>query len=236
VGAAAQEEESENGLTENSLTINSLTVNSLTVNSLTVNSLTVNSLTVNSLVMSALEDAASQAVMKYIVGCALPAGAQVTLDIGGTNITYSGSLGLAPGWGIDSGTCDATCQAWVSGCVIARINYLGHVVPLSARGAVLSTTSDERAAYSNPDGVFFGDVFTQPQIRYACMPPGGELTRTCGQGNDPATCAAITYLGSCTSVCSTVGTDGSYQSCTDGNGTAYPGSVSVFLQPGQVIP
>jgi hypothetical protein len=187
--------------------------------------------------MTTFTDPSARTVLKYIVSCALPAGAHIDLNVGGTVYGYDGQIGLAPEWGLDGGSCDATCQAWVSGCVISRINYAGHVVPISVRGAELGgTPASEMSTYSSPDAVFYGNIFTWPQVRYACLPPNGELTRTCGQGNPLATCVGVTYLGPCTSLCGNVAADGSYQNCTDGAGTAYPGSISIFLQPGQPIP
>jgi hypothetical protein len=243
LGVAQQEEETENGLTENSLTINSLTINSLTINSLTINSLTINSLTINSLLNTALTDPAARTVMKYIVGCALPSGSDLTVEIpvdSGSYYTFSGQVGLYPQW--SAGSCPAdTCQPWVSACVISRINAVGHVVPLSVRGDDLSADANEQSLYPNPDGVFFGNVFTQPQVRYACLPSGVSLTRTCGVGVNSSACSAVQYLGACSSYCDTHAADGSWRSCWDTpsphtGGTSYPASISVFLMNGQVVP
>ncbi len=248
VGQAAAAEEVDNALTENSLTVNSLTVNSLTVNSLTVNSLTVNSLTVNSLVNSALTDPNARAVMKYIVGCALPAGNNLTVEIpvgSGAYYTFSGQVGLYPQWG--QGSCPAeTCQPWVSACVIARMNAAGNVVPLSIRGAILAADAAEQSLYPTADAVYFGNIFTQPQIRYACMPSGGTITRVCGRdgGGNPvpaSSCTAVSLLGACSSFCDTHAADGSWQGCWDtpsprSSGAAYSAAVSVFLQSGQTVP
>jgi hypothetical protein len=243
VASVSQADESDNGLTENALTMNALTMNALTMNALTMNALTMNALTMNSLVNSALTDPGARTVMKYIVGCALPAGASVSAEspAGSGNVyTWAGEVGLYPDWA--SGSCPAdTCQPWVSACVIARINAAGHVVPLSIRGAALTAGAAEMALYPRADAVFFGNVFTVPQVRYACTPAGGALTRTCGAGAPAASCAAVSYLGACSSVCDTQAADGSWQGCWDTaaphtGGTAYPASISVFLQADQVVP
>ena len=205
------------------------TENSLTVNSLTVNSLTVNSLTVNSLLTSALTDSASRTVFTYIVGCALPEGVHLDLEIEGTTYGYDGQLGLAPGWGQAGGSCDAACQARISSCVIARLNYYGQVVPLSARGAGLSTTAAEESEYPTRDAVYFGNVFTSPQERYACLPPGGSLTRVCGPAGAPP-CEGVTHVGPCDSLCDPAAADGSYANCHAGAGGALFGEpISVYL-------
>jgi hypothetical protein len=230
VSTAAEAMETENALTENSLTQNSLTVNSLTVNSLTVNSLTVNSLTVNSLVMDALAQPASRTVLKYIVGCALPAGAHIDLDIDGTTYGYDGQLGLAPSWTVEGGSCDSTCQSWVSSCVIARLNYYGQVVPLSVRGGALTAPPAEQTSYPNRDAVYFGNIFANPQIRYACIPDGGSLARVCGPSG-AASCTGVSYVGSCSSLCDAPAADGSFANChASAGGQLFSSAISVFLQ------
>ncbi len=243
VGTTTQAQEAANGLTENALSVNALSVNALSVNALSVNALSV-----NSLVSSALNDASMRTVLKYLVGCALRPEQSITLEVptgSGSFYTYNGQLGLYPDW--STGACPAdTCQPWVSACVIARINAVGHVVPLSLRGSALTTDAAELTEYPMVDGVFFGNVFAQPQIRYACLPNDGELTRTCGRDDsgDPlplSGCGAVTFLGPCSSICDTRAADGSFQDCWDtpsphAGGTAYPASVSVFLHSGQAVP
>jgi hypothetical protein len=233
-GVAAQASLTANSLTANSLTANSLTANSLTANSLTTNSLTADSLMANSLTASALEDPAARSVLKYIVGCALPAGAEIAITVDGTDYQYEGQLGIAPQWGQDGGQCDDVCVAAVSSCVLGRLNYLGEVVALSMRGAApLATSPDEMSAYPNVDGVYFGNVFTSPQIRLACLPPGvTELTRVCGPS---LTDCVVTSVGQCTDVCEGTRSDDSFTTCGDqppgADGvTMYDSPVTVFLQ------
>jgi hypothetical protein len=231
VGTAAQASETANSLTANSLTANSLTANSLTANSLTANSLTASSLTANSLTANALTDPGARDVLKYIVGCALPASAHLDLTIQGTVYSYDGQLGLAPGWA--NGSCDASCVGAVSSCVLSRLNYLGVMVPISDRGAKLPTTPAELAAYPHMDGAYYGNIFSSPQQRYACLPPGATgLTRVCGPSL--AGCV-VDAVGSCDDVCDAPSRrDGSYPNCR----TAEPGqpgavtyrqSITVFL-------
>jgi hypothetical protein len=173
-------------------------------------------------------------VFKYIVGCALPANAVVdVVNTDGTVYSYDGQLGLAPAWGTDGGTCDATCQADVSACIVARINAAGHVVPLSIRGDGLATDAGELAQYTNIDGVYYGNIFSSPMILEACLPPGvTAITRTCGT-NDPC---GVSVVGACADRCDPVAADGSYPNCRDAGGTVYPGALTVFLLPGQIVP
>ena len=215
------------------------TANSLTANSLTANSLTANSLTANSLTANALTDPAARTVLKYIVGCALPADTKLDIVINGTSYSYAGQLGLAPSWGIDpgssngdgrnEGSCDSNCIAAVSSCVLARVNHLGQLVNLSVRGAKLLASAAEQAAYSNVDGTYYGNIFSSPQIRYACLPDGAtELMRVCGPSLNGC---VVTSQGHCSDVCNHWKGDGSYKSCSDA-AQSYQSKapISVYLQ------
>ena len=107
----------------------------------------------------------------------------------------------------------------------------------SMRGASpLSTSQAEMAAYTHVDGVYYGNVFTSPQIRLACLPPGvTELTRVCGPS---LTGCVVTSVGQCTDVCTGMRGDYSATTCSDkpvnhgghGAGTMYNSPVTVFLQ------
>src|SRR5580700_4136917 len=114
-----------NVLTSNVLTSNVLTSNVLTSNVLTSNVLTSNVLTSNVLTSNALNDPDSRELLSHIVSCALTPAQSVTFTVEGTTYTYPGAIGLAPEWGEANGRCDETCQGWVSGCLIARLDYLG---------------------------------------------------------------------------------------------------------------
>src|SRR4051795_5255527 len=89
----------ENALTANALTANALTANALTANALTANALTANALTANALTANGLRDPLSRQLLKYVVSCALPADASVSITVDGASYTFPGSLGLAPEWG-----------------------------------------------------------------------------------------------------------------------------------------
>lgn len=233
-GTAMDADLSTNSLTYNSLTYNSLTFNSLTSSALTSGSLTAASLTSNPLTSQALEDAAARTVLGYIVSCALAAGTHFDLVVDGVTYGYDGQLGLAPTWGSAGGHCDNGCKTWVSGCVISRLNYLGQKVPISVRGEKLKTSPAEVSAYPNIDGTYYGDIFAQPQILMACLPPGATLLpRVCG----PTTLqgCAVTVAGPCQQTCDAQKADGSFPNCRNepkniAGAKAYPGSVTVFLQ------
>jgi hypothetical protein len=240
VGSAVEEIVTANALTANALTANALTANALTANALTANALTANALTANALTANALAtDAGARTVLKYVVGCALPAGVHFDLVLDGVTCAYDGQIGLAPAWGNPGGHCDAACRTWVSGCVLSRLNYVGQSVAISVRGAAaaLAAPSAEQLAYPHREATYFGDVFASPQVRLLCLPSGATADpRVCGPSL--AGCA-VTTVGFCEGACGAPRADGSFPECHDrlrteagsfpAGTTAFTGSVSVFL-------
>src|SRR4051795_3658836 len=103
----------ENALTANALTANALTANALTANALTANALTANALTANALTANGLRDPLGREFLKYVVSCALDEDDSVSFRVDGTKYVFPGSLGLAPDWGNNHGSCDGECQRWV---------------------------------------------------------------------------------------------------------------------------
>jgi hypothetical protein len=75
----------------------------------------------------------------------------------------------------ESGTCDESCQRWVSACVLARTNAYGVHVEISMRApavapvghelqfakiqAALATTSSEVTVYNKREGAYYGNIF-----------------------------------------------------------------------------
>jgi hypothetical protein len=243
-GDRVEEDEQEfvtyNALTTNALTTNALTTNALTTNALTTNALTTNALTTNALTMQALEDPAARELLKYVVGCALPSTAELQISIEGQTYTFDGEIGLAPEWGRPWGHCDNQCKQWVSGCVLSRVDYLGEITPISIRGKhkQLSSTPSERAEFPHREAAYYGDIFSHPQLLYACLSPGeSTLPRVCGPSIDDC---VVDVVGQCDDVCGSVRSDGSFPRCRssdpDGDGwydqgLGYLGSVTVFLHP-----
>jgi hypothetical protein len=239
LGTAEEAALTSNALTSNALTSNALTSNALTSNALTSNALTSNALTSNALTSNALTDANARELLRYVVSCALPKGAKIELTIDGTAYRFEGQLGLAPEWGLDGGSCDATCRGWVSGCVLSRLNYLGQAVPISVRGdsPALGTTPAERGAFPKREAAYFGDIFASPQINYACLSPGStSLTRVCGPSLDGC---PVHVVAMCNDACDAPSLQGAYPNCRDkprvggsfpADATLFPETVTVFLQ------
>jgi hypothetical protein len=203
---------------ENGLTQNGLTQNGLTQNGLTQNGLTQNGLTQNGLLMTTLEeDPSARMLASYIASCALPAGMSITLPLSSGPLVLKGQMGLAPPWAVEDGICDESCQRWVSACVISRVNYLGHSIPLSLRGdhGALVTDAAERANYPLREAAYFGNIFKPIQEMYACTSPGSNLiNRVCGPlGAENLDCV-VSVLGDCADVCDGISSqDGNFQYC-----------------------
>jgi hypothetical protein len=160
----------------------------------------------------------SRQLLKYTVGCALdstqPSFSFSWVDEdGNTNdVTDPGQIGLATDWAHGPlGSGDE--QGWVSACLVARVNYFGIEVALSIRGddAALATTPEEVADYPNEEGAFWGNLFADPPVAYACddVPDDDtsrSLYRVCAAGyveanSDIASCGIIQRLGSCDTYC-----------------------------------
>ena len=123
--------------------------------------------------LAALAD--GRQLLKYLVGCALPRGAQATLDVDGERRVFEGELGLAPRW-MHAALAPAE-QRLVSACLLARANHFARPVRISLRGrngrvppaldgARVPTV--EAARYARFEGAFFGNVFATPPRAYAC--------------------------------------------------------------------
>jgi hypothetical protein len=227
-------------LTENALTENGLVSNGLVSNGLVSNGLVSNGLVSNGLVMDALSNnPLAQTFLQYVVSCALPSTQSITLTINNTSTTFTGQLGLAPAWGTDNGTCDGTCRAWISACVLARVNFLGEHVALSLRGpaGILSSSGTERTDYPDREATYYGDIFSTTQKRYACRSPASPLiSRVCGP--DWATNGCVmNIVNTCDLVCTggTDSTEGYYKNCRDSDNITYPIAITVYRKSPQPL-
>jgi hypothetical protein len=229
----------DNGLVMNGLVMNGLVMNGLVMNGLVMNGLVMNGLVMNGLVMNGLTDASltdpqTQQFLKYLVSCAL--GPQQSLTwktAGGTTYTFPGQLGLAPQWAGDRGSCDGSCQRWVSACLLARVDAAGVDREISMRGLNLglAPTWSELLGYTQREASYFGNLFIAGQPRYLCLPQGQtEDERVCG---DSLADCPMTVLPSCNKDCAFQGLFGDFDLCSDsgkvGKGETYLESVTVFL-------
>jgi len=102
----------------------------------------------------------------YLVRCALPSGHSITKkDKSGNSYTFSGALGLAPGW--ENGATTQQDRYWISSCLMAHINTSGQHIPIWLDG--LSPVGWGRnASYPIQEGTFVGDLFASPPIARYC--------------------------------------------------------------------
>jgi hypothetical protein len=224
---------SANALSANALSANALSANALSANALSANALSANALSANALTMSALEDPLAREFLKYVVSCALPADKNVTISVDGLSYTYPGSLGMEPQWGERGGSCDQSCQRWITACVLARVDYLGVERPISVRGLNpgLRTTIKEAGDFPVREATYFGNVFAPDQPLFACLAPGQtEDQRVCGDSLDDC---PMKVVGSCARACAFEGGFGAFDFCSTSGKALHPEtyleSVTVFL-------
>jgi hypothetical protein len=222
-----------NGLTANGLTANGLTANGLTANGLTANGLTANGLTANGLTASSLADPLTNKFLSYLVSCALGPQQILTITSGGSTYHFPGQLGLAPQWGSDHGSCDGSCQRWVSACLLARVDAAGIDREISVRGPniALVPTASEISGYTQREATYFGNLFIPGQPRFLCLAPGQKQDeRVCG---DSLADCPMTVVGSCAQDCALKGGAFGDTFCSDagrpGVGQTYFESVTVYL-------
>ena len=225
----------ENALTANALTANALTANALTANALTANALTANALTANALTANGLKDPLGRELLKYVVSCALPAGAAVSITVDGAKYQFPGSIGLAPEWGREHGSCDRECQHWVSACVLARVDAAGVERMISIRGDDWALRPGPRELFDYPhrEATYYGNIFAENQPRYLCLSPGETSDeRVCGPS---LSSCPMTVTGSCDDVCGDRGAFGTFSDCRTprrgdrGRGEIFAETVTVFL-------
>ena len=100
----------------------------------------------------------------------------------------NGGVGGAPG------TCDETCQRWVSACVLARTNAYGAHVEISMRAPAnapqaiknaLATSPPEVASFGLREGAYYGNIFESAPTPLVCSGP----SNSCAAAGPPsATC------------------------------------------------
>ncbi|HVV51339.1 MAG TPA: hypothetical protein VHO06_16840 [Polyangia bacterium] len=222
-----------NGLVANGLIANGLVANGLVANGLTANGLIANGLIANGANAGVLTDPTTLQFLKYVVSCALDDNQSLSFTVGTTHYTLPGDMGLAPQWGMPNGSCDGSCQRWVSACVLARVDAAGIDREISIRGANLALlpTWSELATYTQREATYFGNLFITGQPRYLCLSPGqSQDQRVCG---DSLAGCPMTVVGSCAKDCLFQGLFGDFDICSDagkiGAGHTYLESITVYL-------
>jgi hypothetical protein len=224
---------SANALSANALSANALSANALSANALSANALSANALSANALTATALKDPMAREFLKYVVSCALPDDEVIKMTIDGQSYSFPGSLGMEPQWGERGGSCDESCQRWITACVLARVDFLGVERPISVRGLNqgLKTTGKEAKDYPVREATYFGNVFAPGKPLYACLSPDQTTdVRVCG--DDMKNCP-MQVVGSCAKACAVEGKFGQFDFCSTSGKALHPEtyleSVTVFL-------
>ena len=121
----------------------------------------------------ATEDA--RARLKYLAACALDPDTTLVGQHDGVDLRYPGAMGLAPDW--TNRALTALERRWVSACILAHTNAFGANVMISMRAApapvpMLLADDAEIGTYTIPEGGYFGDIFADPPLAFACAPRG----------------------------------------------------------------
>jgi hypothetical protein len=237
-----------------------LDANAMNLNAMNLDAMNLDAMKLDALTTAALDPAAlaqlrdpgptgelARQLLRYTVSCALDADqsfAFTWLDAAGAehDEVYTGLLGLATSW--ISGPIGPHRRAWVSACLISRVNYYGTSVMLSSRGlhpAIDRPSAAEIAAYPALEGAFWGDLFARPPVAYACEDPAHErharaLSRVCAAGwlddaGTPQPCGIIQRAGPCSKVCTPrAGAGGYYPVCRGADGSNAQ-VITVYLAP-----
>lgn len=228
-----------NGLSLNGLSLNGLSLNGLSLNGLSLQGLTTAEFDTWFQKNPELHDA----VMKYVVRCAVPSGVSRTYTSATTGRTWqwTGRLGLAPDW---SNGAPATLaeQRIISACLAAHVDkYELHisisVQGLSATGVAIPTPDWELGLYSEKEACFFGNVFNAEGI-YAGndgrpFNARESTARACALssrgGTEKQPCAPLVRVEQdCGRFCTLDAARRFYVSCTY-NGISYPAITTRML-------
>jgi len=225
----------------NKLATNKLATNKLATNKLAANKLAAASFTLGTTGSPLIETSDGRDVLTYMLGCALTPTQSLTLTTStGTPFTFTGLLGVAPAWTTRALTLDE--QRWVTGCLLARVNYFGVVVNLSMRGNLpaLATTAAE-LSYTKLDGSFYGNLFDPAgPTEYACDGGADNAQRICTDVSTDGvtTKCGFTYTGGCRgsigtahgAACTGSLVAPSCRTAITGASTSYTQTVQVYLQ------
>jgi len=225
--------------TDNGLSYNGLSYNGLSYNGLSYNGLSYNGLSYNGLSSAAFEAWFTQdpnmadQVMLYLVRCALPAAQTLTYTepSSSQSYTWTGGLGLAPGWASGAALTVAEQQI-ITACLAAHTNKYQQHVPISvlghdAEGNTIPWTQEELAEYSEREACFFGNLFTDEGVYAGSDRSSHNITestsRACSitpNASNPSNCPPLIYGGPCMSFCTRDASRTHYTSCTL-NGVTY---------------
>jgi hypothetical protein len=234
--AAEQGLRADNGLSPNGLSQNGLSQNGLSQNGLSQNGLSQNGLSTTA--FSSWFDSNpdfGNAVMTYVVRCALPTGGVRTYtNKAGLTYTWYGLFDLAPVWASGKKTLPVIEQQKMTACLAAHVNKYGVHVPISVRGMAASSPipvdATELADFSVREACFFGNLFANEGVYV-----GVDHTPWTFQYSSPRACAfdyrntasttdcaPIYQAGDCAALCTLDASGTFYTSCSYGGKTYAP--------------
>jgi hypothetical protein len=180
-------------------------------------------------------------VLAFATTCALDATQSIDFTISGVQYHNAGLMGVAPAW--TSRALTASEAAWVSACIVSRVNLTSALVNISARGANAGydTTIGEVADYQLEEGAFWGNAFTDlgtvegfscNGVNQAANDTIGDLPlRECaewdGVANSDMSPCSFNYAGLCSNACTT--TTAPYSGCAFPGESAASSVVTTFL-------
>jgi len=151
-----------------------------------------------------LESADGRDLLTYIIKCALPAGQQLSGKNWNKTYTFSGLIGLAPGW--KGAPLQPSGQRWVTACLLAHTDGYDMQVPISLRGSApgLATSLEEEQEYSVQEASFYGNLFTSGGNGddlsipiYACAGSGVQSACNVGGNGQYRPLRSCTPTGQC---------------------------------------
>jgi hypothetical protein len=230
---------------------NGLGTNGLGTNGLGTNGLGTSGLSISGMNSAAFTDwfnqdpALTAIVMKYVVACAVEAGASRTWTnpVTSTEYTWDGNLGLTPDWASGAPATEVEQQV-ITACLAAHTNKYGVAVPisiqgLSATGAPIPVGPQEFLAFSEKEACFFGNLFQGEGIfagNDALWSVTNSSVRACGIENPSSgnvnKCPPIQHVRRCTEICVPDALGNYFQSCTH-EGKTYR-AMTTRIRPGDI--
>ena len=176
-------------------------------------------------------------LLKYVARCALPAGVSLQLKHDDTQDTVQGAFALASDW--QTQPLSEAGKRWVSACLLANVNAFGEHVLVSFRashlGMASTVTDEERNRFPAQEGAFYGNLFSDPPIAYACKGEGKDFgpsrqKRVCTDAtNSIFTRCDMILTGTCTEVCTSENVMDHYVTHCKGGDQIFDEVVTTFL-------
>jgi hypothetical protein len=237
-GVAAEDLNSENGISFNGRSFNGVSLNGMSLNGLDAD------LATSSFTSWFNSAATTNAIeMQYVVKCAKPSGTTVTWTNPqtGTSYTWQGLLGLAPSW--TNRAMTTAEQQVLTACLLAHANKYGVHVPIAiegrtASGATLAQGSGELTTYSVQEAAFFGNTVTGDGsfvcLDHATWDASRSSARACGYDTKASgastACPPMYQVGACNNFCTLDATKTYYTTCTYNGKTYQPLTTRLRVQ------